>query len=152
MIRTRRSNNTNRTITGINITPFTDVCLVLLIIFLLTASDLIHRDQMPEKGIIVPLPQADNTTILPAAPIIIDIDDTGNIFLNEKLSSLDKLHDDLIYFAENYPTDNAKQLIVINADKQIEYEKVIQVINIAGKAGVGTVALATVDPPDKSAE
>jgi len=144
MIRTPRNNSANKAVTGINITPFTDVCLVLLIIFLLTATDL---NKMPEKGKEIELPSADLATTLPAQPIILEIDESVNLFLNDKLVSFPTLAKELsTVISESQPyTPDTYHNVVIKAYKGIPYEHIIQAMDIVQSAGNIIIMLAIDD-------
>ena len=144
MIRTPRNNSANKAVTGINITPFTDVCLVLLIIFLLTATDL---NKTPDKGKPIELPAADLSTTLPAQPIIIEIDESLNLFLNDKLVSFSTLSEELkttLSEYKNYAPDNS-YTVVIKAYKGIPYEHIITAMDLAQSAGNVILMLAVDD-------
>jgi len=143
MIRTPRNNSANKAVTGINITPFTDVCLVLLIIFLLTATDL---NKTPDKGKEIPLPTSDTYETMPSQPIIIEIDRAENLFLNGKLVSFSTLASELNALFIEFPlAENDERIVVIKADKKIAYENVIKTMDIAGSVGSSTIMLGVDD-------
>ena len=144
MIRMRRSNsNTNKKVTDINITPFTDVCLVLLIIFLLTATDLSSR---PDQGLDIALPTTDNTVSMPSAPLVIEIDRAANFYINQELTSFQDLRSDLLAIFESQPNVLPEdRMVVIKADKNLPYDYVAQTIGIAGSIGVANIYLGTDD-------
>lgn len=147
MIRTRRDSQQSKQIAGINITPFTDVCLVLLIILMVTAPALIKKD---DKGINVPLPQASKTEPLPTQPMIARIEKGAKLFFNNKPSSFEALPGQIKAELQNYPDDpNVERTLVVKADENIPYRLVIKTIDIAGQAGVSNTYLATRDPEPK---
>ncbi|HEX2951444.1 MAG TPA: biopolymer transporter ExbD [Armatimonadota bacterium] len=138
MIRTRRTGQSKQ-ISGINITPLTDVCLVLLIIFMVTASALVNK----ESGFNLPLPKASKSTVLPSAPLVVRIEQGPKLSLNNKPATFENLGQ----MIEGYkPQDGNDLSIVIKADENIPYRYVIQTIDIAGKAGVSNTMLATRQP------
>ena len=143
MIRTRRENNANKAVTGINITPFTDVCLVLLIIFLLTATDL---NQRPDQGINITAPTADNSEMMPSAPIIIEMDKNQNIYLNTELVRFEDLKDRLIdIYAKQPNLAPQDKIVIIRADRLLPYDTVMKLMDIAAGAGSANIVLGTED-------
>ena len=138
MIRTKRTNQSKQ-ISGINITPLTDVCLVLLIIFMVTASALVTK----ESGFKVPLPKASKTTLLPSTPLIVRIAKGPKLSLNNKPVTFETLGASIASYRAK---DDGDISLVVKADENIPYRFVIQAIDIAGKAGVDNVMLATRQP------
>ncbi len=117
----------------INVTPFVDVMLVLLIIFMVTAPLL-------TSGIKINLPQS--SSILKneqKEPVTISLNSDGKIFINKKaftkkrlvskLKALEKINKDL--------------KIYVKADKSISYGKVMDLMTVVNKAGFKKVALVT---------
>ncbi|MFC1512594.1 ExbD/TolR family protein [bacterium] len=112
-------------VSGINITPLTDIALVLLVIFMVTTPMLI------ESQIKVNLPKALKTRQELEKGILVVIDDKSRVFINDKkvnLSDLNLAFKALITEKPNMP-------IVINADKDVKYDTVIKVIDTARTAG-----------------
>ena len=140
MIRTKRSSN-SRQISGINITPLTDVMMVLLIIFMVTANVLIRRQ---ESGFKLNLPRASVTAALPNAPLIVYLKADQMILLNGKPVMYTNLGAEIQARRNNADVD---QYLVVKADKQVPYQQVITILDIARNAGVNQVGLASL-PPD----
>ncbi|WP_027182983.1 protein TolR [Desulfovibrio inopinatus] len=110
----------------INVTPFVDVMLVLLIIFMVTAP-------MMTQGLEVDLPQTRTVTALPEDPenLIVTIRRDGALFLNEYPTDMENLQAQIERIAVE-----KKQLIFLRADRDVPYGVVIQVMGIVKAAGV----------------
>ncbi|MCB4791779.1 MAG: biopolymer transporter ExbD [Elusimicrobia bacterium] len=115
----------------INITPFTDVVLVLLIIFMITTPLLVH------PSIKVKLPNATNADMEEDKSIIIMIDQRENVFVNDKKIGVKELQSRLTALISNEP----KSAVVVKADKDVKYDIVIKVIDAAKQSGAKKFAL-----------
>jgi biopolymer transport protein TolR len=131
----RRGRRTRRggAINEINMTPFIDVMLVLLIIFMVAAP-------LMTVGVPLDLPQTKAAPLnVDAKPITLSIRQTGQIFMGEN-----EIKD-----AEIVPslTSTAKQgfdeRIFVRGDKRVDYGRVAQVMSIVTGAGFKRVALVT---------
>jgi TonB system transport protein ExbD (group 2) len=111
--------------TEINITPFTDVVLVLLIIFMI-ATPFIYQSSMK-----VQLPQASKSEET-SRDIIISINADGEIFLDDEKVDLDALKDKLTAIVQSKPDTS----VIINGDKNVKYDSVIQVMDVLTRSGV----------------
>ena len=109
----------------INITPFTDVVLVLLIIFMI-ATPFIYQSSMR-----VQLPQASKTEET-SRDIIITINAHGDIFLEEARVDLETLKYKIMAMMRR--RSNAS--VIINGDKNVRYNSVIQVMDVLTQSGV----------------
>jgi biopolymer transport protein TolR len=109
----------------INITPFTDVVLVLLIIFMI-ATPFIYQSSMR-----VQLPQASKTEET-SRDIIITINAHGDIFLEEAKVDLETLKYKIMAMMRR--KSNAS--VIINGDKNVRYNSVIQVMDVLTQSGV----------------
>jgi len=109
----------------INITPFTDVVLVLLIIFMI-ATPFIYQSSMK-----VQLPQATKSAET-SRDVIITINAEGEIFFEDARIDLDVLKDKLKALTQNNPDLS----VIINGDKNARYDAVIQVMDVLTQAGV----------------
>ncbi|MAI85432.1 MAG: protein TolR [Rickettsiales bacterium] len=120
-------------ISEINVTPFVDVMLVLLIIFMVTAPLL-------TAGIKVNLPESNNKTLSEKnEPITVSINKKGEIFLQKQKVSEKKLM--LKLFELKKQDKNLK--IYIRGDKDLNYGDVISIMGKITKAGFKKVALVT---------
>jgi biopolymer transport protein ExbD len=109
----------------INITPFTDVVLVLLIIFMI-ATPFIYQSSMR-----VELPQGAKTEET-SQDIIITVNAQGEAFLEDTKVDLDTLRHKLSAMVRNKP----HALVIVNGDKNVRYNSVIQVMDIMTQSGV----------------
>lgn len=115
----------------INVIPFVDIVLVLLIIFLLS-SKLIAAAQIP-----VDLPAAANSadTVDPTANVVLTA--SGELYVDGAAVTVGQLRTDL----QERVKKNAKTRAVIAADRHLAYERVIAVIDLVKSAGVSGFAL-----------
>lgn len=120
-----------RLIEDINVTPFVDVSLVLLIIFIVTATYIVAR------GIPVDLPKA-STGEEVTSPIAITITKSGSIFYEgEEMSDLNELKSKVRAAQEGQKDVRA----VISADKDITHGKFVSVVNVIREAGIVRFAI-----------
>jgi len=124
----------------INVTPFVDVMLVLLIVFMITAP-------MLTMGVAVDLPRAESSP-LPGQdePLSVTIDANGLIYLQETEIDLDQLVPRLMAITEQ----NTEARIFVRGDRLIDYGRVMAVIGSLNRAGFSRVALLT-ELPDLAA-
>jgi biopolymer transport protein ExbD len=117
----------------INITPYIDILLVLLIIFMMVAplKQHDHPVRVPQ-----PAPVTQPKDIKPDA-IIVDMDLDGNVKLNQQPITLDKLESTL---TEVYRHRAVKNLF-IRGDSDLPYGKVFVLLDIAKRSGVVDIAL-----------
>jgi len=125
----------------INVTPFVDVMLVLLIIFMMTAP-------MMVQGVNVNLPKATSKALKGGEDrLIISIDDDSKVFINEQVVSVEFLTQKLGAILENFDKKNA----YLRADKKVSYGIVVNVISKIKKAGVDSLGMITLpDSEDES--
>jgi biopolymer transport protein TolR len=121
----------------INMTPFIDVMLVLLIIFMVAAPLL-------TSGVAVDLPQAKAAALnVEQKPIAIALNDQGQLFLmDEPIADAD-----LTAKLQALATDGADQRIYVRASKVVPYGRVADIMGAVTAAGYKKVALVT--EPDK---
>ena len=115
----------------INVTPFVDVMLVLLIIFMVTAPLL-------TVGVQVDLPES-SADSLPEElePLTLSINSKGEVFIQEHKVSYNKIIPKLLAIAKNR-TDTR---IYVRGDKNINYGRVLEVMGTLSGAGFSKVAL-----------
>ena len=117
----------------INVTPFVDVMLVLLIIFMVTAPLL-------TTGVKVNLPQSNAKSISEKKePITITINSKAEIFLQKKKMSTKKLIEKLNMLKKQ----NKDLKIYIRGDRKLDYGKIMTLMGNINRAGFKKVALVT---------
>jgi biopolymer transport protein ExbD len=109
----------------INITPFTDVVLVLLIIFMI-ATPFIYQSSMK-----VQLPQGSSSEET-SRDIIITINAQGDVFLEDTKIDLDTLKYKVMAMVRN----KADAFVIVNGDKNVRYDSVMQVMDVLTQSGV----------------
>ena len=120
-------------ISEINVTPFVDVMLVLLIIFMVTAPLL-------TSGIKVNLPESSaNALSEKTEPVTITVNKDGKIYLQKKQLSKNQLITKLTEIKKN----NQDLKIFIKGDRELNYGKIISIMGDINKAGFKKVALIT---------
>ncbi len=121
----------------INVTPFVDVMLVLLVIFMITAPLL-------TVGVEVDLPEADSPPIAgDDEPLSITIAADGTTYLQESVVTPDDLIPKLRAITERRPDVR----IFIRGDREIAYGRVMEVMGALNAAGFNNVALVTEPRP-----
>ena len=125
--------NNNSFMSDINVTPFVDVMLVLLIIFMVTAPMMI-------EGVNVSLPEATSKP-LPAKqdPLIITIDKNNQVYINDYQVTLDFLREKLIKILDG----RVGQEVYLKADKNISYGVVVRVMSEIKGAGIEKLGMVT---------
>ena len=118
-------------ISEINVTPFVDVMLVLLIIFMVTAPFL-------TVGVQVDLPES-SADSLPdeQEPLTLSINSKGEIFIQESQVEFDKIVAKILAIAKNR-TDTR---IYVRGDKTINYGRVLEIMGMLSGSGFTKVAL-----------
>lgn len=118
----------------INVTPFVDVMLVLLIIFMVTAP-------MMTQGIDVKLPES-SAPALPSEEerLIVTIDKDRKIFINEYSIDLAVLGSKL---AAMYQNQQRHEGVFLRADETIPYGFVVQVMGVIRQAGIEQIGMVT---------
>jgi len=126
----------HRLMNEINVVPYIDVMLVLLIIFMITAPMINHGQ--------IELPQIGKSLATPAAPLEVIIKADGSLTLRDRAKSAVEQKVDinqLIEAIKQKQAENAEQPVVIAADKSVRYEEVIKVMDILQQNQVQKVGL-----------
>ena len=117
-------------------TPFVDVMLVLLIVFMVTAPLL-------TVGVPVELPKTAAAQLVDRdEPLIVTVDSEGRVFLQETERSLDALIATLNAIRAEKPDGT----IYVRGDKEIAYGEVMQVMGALVKAGITKLSLVAETP------
>lgn len=134
----------------INVVPFIDVMLVLLVIFMITTPLL-------TQGVKVDLPKTTSNPLNSDQkdPIIVTVDTTGNYYLNladkpnQPLSAraLSHLLSEQFHMSSQ-TTDNPRPILV-RGDKNTSYGKVIEAMALLQQAGANSIGLITQPKPDQ---
>ncbi|MGR4862739.1 biopolymer transporter ExbD [Caulobacter sp. LARHSG274] len=127
----------------INVTPFVDILLVLLIIFMVAVPMAVTSIKIDLPPAVPPPPNAPK----PKEPVFISIQKSGALYIAEKQSSLDNLQYDLeAKFAANGEAGTKDdQRVMIRADADVEYADFMGVLNQLQTAGWYKVGLINED-------
>jgi biopolymer transport protein TolR len=134
MLIERRSGR--RLMNQINVVPYIDVMLVLLVIFMITAP-LINPGQ-------VELPSIGKTSDPPMQPMEVAIQSDGSLLLRDRARSTQETkvsRDQLIAAIRKKQQQNPDQAVVIAADKDVRYEAVLEVMDMLQQNQVRKVGL-----------
>ena len=125
-------------ITGINVTPFVDIALVLLIIFMVTAKYIVAQ------SIPVDLPNARSAGDTEVSQMAnVSVDRAGALFLDARPVTEPELRAQL---AQRWQ-GNHELRAVISADRTVSHGRVTEVIDLVRLAGVTRFAIQTQQPP-----
>jgi len=129
----------HRPMAEINVTPFVDVMLVLLVVFMVTAPLLTVgvSVELPETAA-APIPGQDE-------PLAVSIDSSGRVYIQDSEVSMETL----IPRLEAITLNNPDARIFVRGDKSIDYGRVMEVMGVLNGAGFNRVALITERPQGK---
>jgi biopolymer transport protein TolR len=134
----QRESRGRSTLSQINVTPFVDVMLVLLIIFMVTAP-------MMEKGLDVNLPEVENARNLAAAkePLVVTVRKNGSIAIGRSaVDSPAKLTPVLRQVLEG----RQEKAVFLEADRDVAYGEVVKVMAAIREAGVQKLGMVAEQP------
>lgn len=116
-------------IAEINIIPFVDIILVVLIIFMITAPQLIR------EGFSVTLPKVSSGTekISSSVQLKIEVTNTGDILLDGNLMSLNNLS---LHARKLLEADSIESRLIISADVSVSHGRVMEIIDVMKKSGI----------------
>ena len=114
----------------INVTPFVDVMLVLLVIFMVTAP-------LMQQGVDVNLPQAKGKDLPPEERISIIIKKDSSIYMNDTLVTMPQMKQKLGAISKMNPN------IFLKADKDVPYGLVVEVMGEIKEAGIEKLGMIT---------
>ena len=117
----------------INVTPFVDVMLVLLIVFMVTAPLL-------TVGVPIDLPKTQAKALSqPEEPLVISVDSAGSVYIQETEVEIDKLVPRLAAITDNKPDTR----IYLRGDRAVDYGRIMEVMTRVNTAGFTRVALVS---------
>jgi biopolymer transport protein ExbD len=116
----------------INITPLTDVFLVLLIIFMVTTS------AIQNQGKSIDLPGAEVSDSTPQG-VTVTVTPDGEILVNDEPTSQEALFASL----ENALKDSREKIVILRGDKKVLLGQAVNILDLAQQAGATGIALAT---------
>lgn len=134
-----------------NVVPYIDVMLVLLIIFMVTAP-------MLTTGVEIDLPKEKTQSLTKddkKLPVIVSINDSGELFLSydtviDESMTEQALIDKLSTLAKEQMVDGKSELqVMVNADSKNEYSTIMHLMANLQKAGISKVGLLTDSPNSK---
>lgn len=137
---------TRRPMAEINIVPYIDVMLVLLVIFMITTPLL-------NQGVDVNLPQAKSRPlkVAEAQPIVVSVDARGQFFLNISSTPKSPIRAvDLVSMVQEALADSKQkgqqQAVLVKGDETANYGTIVQAMVLLQQAGVADVGLMTRTP------
>jgi biopolymer transport protein ExbD len=131
MIKLKRSRRT--TISLIDPTPMTDMVFQVLLFFIISSSFVV------EPGIKVNLPKSQTSEIQVQQKLVITIDKSQQIFVDNKPVPIEQLEDRIKLLLPFYQD----KIVVIRADKEVPHGLVVKVMDISKTAGAQKLAIAT---------
>jgi biopolymer transport protein TolR len=124
----------------INVTPFVDVMLVLLVIFMVTAP-------MMQSGIGINLPQAETDSKPAEEGLTLTVTKDQYIHIGESTVNINLLERRLTEYSMNKP----KKVIYLKADESLSWGFIVRIMDITKKAGIEVIGIITepIDIKDK---
>lgn len=133
----RRRRGRTRAINEINMTPFIDVMLVLLIVFMVSAPLL-------SAGVPLDLPQAQAGQLnVDAKPIALSIDAQGRVFLDDAEVTDAEIVAAIAARAQEGPGEGAEARVFVRGDRAVDYGRVAEIMALVTQGGFTRVALVT---------
>ncbi len=143
MLRARNDRTKKRPMAEINVVPYIDVMLVLLVIFMITAPLL-------TQGVNVNLPQAQAKTMSAQdkTPIVVSVNSRGEYFLNlakDPMSPLtpQQLMTEVSAYLLLAQQRHETRPVLVKGDRDVNYGRVVQAMVLLQKAGAADVGLIT---------
>jgi biopolymer transport protein TolR len=128
-----------KALSQINVTPFVDVMLVLLIIFMVTAP-------MMKEGIDVELPKVTAAGLdVPDEPLVVSVDSAGKVYLNDAAMGFDELGTKLSAIYKR----KSDVMVLLKADARVPYGSVARAMAEIRNSGVQKVGMMTEPVKDK---
>ena len=127
-----RKRQIGTSLSEINVTPFIDVMLVLLIIFMVTAP-------MMQSGIGVALPRAETDSAPAEEGLTLTVTPDKYVHIDGSVININLLERRL----QGFFAGKTKKIVYIKADEDLPYGVIVSIMDIAKKAGVETIGLVT---------
>lgn len=141
----------NKPLSEINVVPYIDVMLVLLVIFMITAP-------MLSQGITVDLPKVASETVQTTErePIVVSVNATGDFFLNISDAPQTPIAQEALVLRVAAELTLAKQNherlpVLVKGDHGVAYGKVVEAMGLLKQAGAEQVGLLTTSPEEVKA-
>ncbi len=133
-----------RLMSDINVVPYIDVMLVLLIIFMITAP-------LVTQGVKVDLPQTSSEPVPPTddQPLIVSVDNSGQYFIDfgeDKETPVNNT--ELITRVQSVIKYKPQTPVLVNGDRAVAYQNIVELMSLLQSAGVPSVGLMTEPPPE----
>ncbi len=126
-----------RLLSEINVTPFIDVMLVLLIIFMVAAP-------LMMVGVPLKLPKTAAQTISqPHKPVVVSLDKDGHLFVGQEETQLDQLSGKLSALVKG----DSELVVYVRADQSIDYGRIMDLLGKVGAGGVARLSLVAEGQP-----
>lgn len=129
-----------RIISEINVTPLVDIMLVLLIIFMVTATYIVSN------SIPVDLPQA-STGEEVASTLVVYINREGVMHLDNRAMN----DEGLLEALQRAKADNDEVRAIISADRRIVHDRFVRAVDLVRRAGIARFAIDIQDRPEEAA-
>lgn len=120
----------------VNLTSLIDVLFILIIFFSVSSTFL------EQPGIELKLPEAESSESHTTQKVIIYVDNSENLFLNDEMVSINNLTDEVKKLVEAQ-SDNS---IVLKADSQVSHGMVIRIMDMLRRQGIYKIVVSTVKP------
>ncbi len=136
-------NNGRSVMSEINVTPFVDVMLVLLVIFMVTTPILY-------QGVDVDLPNTESrpmTSLDQDRKVVVTLNGTGEIFIEKERYSLDQLRIEIRKLMAERGKNLTDEDVFLRADSSVPYGTVVEVMSEIRNAGVQKIGLITEPVP-----
>ncbi|MBN3561519.1 protein TolR [Aliamphritea spongicola] len=135
----RRQKKSRKLNSEINVVPYIDVMMVLLVIFMITAP-------MLTQGVNVELPQAgaDPVDTQDNEPVIVTVDKEGNYYIDVGGDPAEAVSEEVVFERiSKVLATNPKKLLLVRGDKGVDYEAVVVLMTLLQDAGAPSVGLVT---------
>lgn len=140
----RLSSERRRLISEINVVPYIDVMLVLLIIFMITAP-------LITQGVKIDLPEAPSEVLPPSDDelVVVTVDVQGQVFIDFGRDPDQPVTDQTLVTRIAALKKYRPQIdVVVEGDRSVDYGRVVRVMTLLQQAGVSSVGLIT-QPPER---